>query len=199
MLNSGADVLILNHYFAKTVNALTRAVQFGLRDKMANGKQFAIVVPLISELMAKGAGANIKGIPGSSNWNWKLPDEGTKAFVKSYGTEYGMPPSQAVQVCHAQTLLYADTVARAEGFNPCAVVEALEGYTFDGPGNGPTVYHKGDHQAFQDVLVVKGKETPDNEFDAPEVTSVVPVADVTYAVDDKAFAGGDLGRCNAGA
>lgn len=46
---------------------------------------------------------------------------------------------------------------------------------------------------------MKGKETPDNEFDALEVTSVVPVADVTYAVDDKAFAGGDLGRCNAGA
>ena len=139
VLNSGADVLILNHYGANMVNSLTQAVQFGLRDKMANGKQFAIVVPLISELMAKGAGANIKGIPGSSNWNWKLQDEGTKAFVKSYGTEYGMPPSQAVQVCHAQTLLYADTVARAKSFNPCAVVEALEGYTFDGPGNGPTV------------------------------------------------------------
>ncbi|TMV65802.1 ABC transporter substrate-binding protein, partial [Thioclava sp. BHET1] len=128
VLNSGADVLVLNHYGGNMVNSLTQAVQFGLKDKMANGKQFEIIVPLISELMAKGAGPNIKGIPGSSNWNWKLQDAGTKAFVQSYGKEYGMPPSQAAQVCYAQTLLYADAVARAKSFNPCAVVEALEDY-----------------------------------------------------------------------
>jgi branched-chain amino acid transport system substrate-binding protein len=199
VLNSGADVLILNHYGGNMVNSLTQAVQFGMRDKMVNGKQFEIVVPLISELMAKGAGANIKGIPGSSNWNWKLTDEGTKAFVKSYGTEYGMPPSQAAQVCYAQTLLYADAAARAKSFNPCAVVEALEGFEFDGLGNGKTSYRKDDHQAFKDVLVVKGKEKPDNEFDTLEITSVVPVKDVSYAPDNKMFAGGDLGQCNPGA
>ena len=33
VLNSGADVLILNHYGADMVNSLTQAVQFGLRDK----------------------------------------------------------------------------------------------------------------------------------------------------------------------
>ncbi len=199
VLNSGADVLVLNHYGANMVNSLTQAVQFGLRDKTVNGKQFQIVVPLISELMAKGAGANIKGIPGSSDWNWKLEDEGTKAFVKSYGTEYGMPPSQAAHVCYAQTLLYADAVARAKSFNPCAVVEALEGFDFDGLGNGKTHYRAEDHQAFKDVLVVKGKETPENEFDTLEVTSVVPVDQVTYAADNEMFAGGDLGQCNPGA
>ena len=38
------------------VNSLTNAIQFGLRDKMVNGKKFEIVVPLYSELMAAGAG-----------------------------------------------------------------------------------------------------------------------------------------------
>ncbi|MBU2483534.1 MAG: ABC transporter substrate-binding protein, partial [Alphaproteobacteria bacterium] len=33
VLNSGADVLILNHYGGNMVNSLTNAVQFGLRDK----------------------------------------------------------------------------------------------------------------------------------------------------------------------
>ncbi|MFT7311664.1 MAG: branched-chain amino acid transport system substrate-binding protein, partial [Paracoccaceae bacterium] len=66
VLNSGADVLVLNHYGGNMVNSLTSAVQFGLRDKMVNGKQFEIVVPLYSELMAKGAGANIKGVFGST-------------------------------------------------------------------------------------------------------------------------------------
>jgi branched-chain amino acid transport system substrate-binding protein len=199
VLSSGADVLILNHYGGNMVNSLTQAVQFGMRDKQVNGKQFEIVVPLISELMAKGAGKNIAGIPGSSNWNWKLPDAGTKAFVKSYGTEYGVPPSQAAQTCYVQTLLYADAVARAKSFNPCSVVEALEGYKFDGLGNGPTLYRAADHQCFKDVLVVTGNEKAQNEYDLLNVAQVTPVDKVMYEPDNEFFKGGDLGQCNAGA
>ncbi|MHC0054466.1 substrate-binding protein [Actibacterium sp. D379-3] len=199
VLNSGADVLILNHYGGNMVNSLTNAVQFGLRDKMVNGKQFEIVVPLYSELMAKGAGENIKGILGSTNWSWTLQDEGTKAFVKSFGTKYGFPPSNAAQTCYAQTLLYADAVARAGSFNPCAVVEALEGFEFDGLGNGPTLYRAEDHQCFKDVLVMRGKENPANEYDLLEVVDVTPRAQVEYAPDHPMFAGGNLGACNPGA
>ncbi|SFT59943.1 substrate-binding protein [Sedimentitalea nanhaiensis] len=214
VLNSGADVLVLNHYGGNMVNSLTNAVQFGLRDKMANGKQFEIVVPLYSELMAKGAGANIQGILGSTNWSWTLQDEGTKAFVKSFGTKYGFPPSNAAQTCYAQALLYADAVQRAGSFNPCAVVEALEGdssslpgidspsnsgFVFDGLGNGPTLYRSADHQCFKDVLVMRGKENPTNEYDLLEVVEITPTAQVWYEPDHPMFAGGQLGECNPGA
>ena len=40
VLNSGADTLVLNHYGRDMVNSLTQAVQFGLRDKQVNGKDF---------------------------------------------------------------------------------------------------------------------------------------------------------------
>ena len=199
VLNSGADVLVLNHYGGNMVNSLTNAVQFGLRDKSINGHNFEIVVPLYSELMARGAGSNIAGIPGSQNWDWKLPDEGTKAFVQSFGTKYGFPPSQAAHTCYAQTLLYADAVNRAGSFNPCAVGEALEGFEFDGLGNGPTLYRADDHQCFKDVVVVRGKENPENEFDLVEIVEVTPRAQVEYAPDHPMFAGGDLGECNPGA
>ncbi|MCF8484639.1 MAG: substrate-binding protein [Rhodobacteraceae bacterium] len=199
VLNSGADVLILNHYGGDMVNSLTNAVQFGIRDRQANGKNFEIVVPLYSELMARGAGQNIKGIPGSQNWDWKLQDDGTKAFVKSFGTKFGFPPSQAAQTCYAQTLLYADAVTRAGTFNPCGVVEALEGFEFDGLGNGKTLYRAEDHQCFKDVIVVRGKENPENEFDLVEIVEVTPVGQVTYAPDHPMFAGGALGACNPGA
>ncbi|CAN0142645.1 unnamed protein product, partial [Chrysoparadoxa australica] len=116
VLNSGADVLVLNHYGGNMVNSLTNAVQFGLREKMVENKQFEIVVPLYSRLMAKGAGANVKGIFGSTNWHWSLQDEGSKAFVKSFGTKYGFPPSQAAHTCYVQTLLYADAVQRGGSF-----------------------------------------------------------------------------------
>ena len=140
VLNSGADVLVLNHYGGNMVNSLTNAVQFGLREKQVNGKNFEIVVPLYSRLMARGAGENVKGIFGSTNWHWSLQDEGSKAFVKSFGQEYGFPPSQAAHTCYVQTLLYADAAQRAGTFDPCAIAAALEGFEFDGMGNGPTLY-----------------------------------------------------------
>ena len=198
VLLSGADVLVLNHYGGNMVNSLTNAVQFGLRDKMVNGKQFEIVVPLYSELMAAGAGANVRGVFGSMNWNWQLQDEGTQAFVKSFGEKYGRPPSNSAHTCYVQTLLYADAVTRAGSFAPCAVAEALEGFEFDGLGNGPTLYRAEDHQCFKDVLVMKGKENPTNEYDTLEILEVTPRAQVEYAPDHPMFAGGDLGQCNAG-
>ena len=199
VLNSGADVLVLNHYGGNMVNSLTNAVQFGLREAQANGQNFEIVVPLYSRLMARGAGANVAGIFGSTNWHWSLQDAGSQAFTRSFGTKYGFPPSQAAHTTYVQTLLYADAVTRAGSFNPCAVVEALEDFEFDGLGNGPTLYRGDDHQCFKDVLVVKGKENPDNEFDLLEIVEVTPVAQVTYPPDHPQFAGGALGTCNPGA
>jgi ABC-type branched-subunit amino acid transport system substrate-binding protein len=199
VLNSGADVLVLNHYGGNMVNSLTNAIQFGLRDKIVNGKQFEIVVPLYSELMAAGAGSNVQGVFGSMNWNWQLQDEGTKAFVKSFGEKYGRPPSNSAHTCYAQVLLYADAVERAGSFNPCAVVEALEDFDFDGLGNGPTTYRGADHQCFKDVLVMKGKENPTNQYDTLEIVEITPRAQVEYAPDHPMFAGGDLGQCNPGA
>ncbi|MGJ8605288.1 MAG: substrate-binding protein [Marivita sp.] len=199
VLQSDADVLVLNHYGGNMVNSLTNAVQFGLRDRIVNGKQFEIVVPLYSRLMAKGAGANVKGIFGSTNWHWSLQDEGSKAFVQSFGTKYGFPPSQAAHTCYVQALLYADAVERAGSFAPCAVGEALKDFEFDGMGNGPTLYRGEDHQCFKDVLVVKGKENPTSEFDLLEIVEVTPVAQVTYEPDHPQFAGGSLGSCNNGA
>ena len=198
VLNSGADVLVLNHYGRDMINSITQAVQFGLRDKVVNGKQFEIVVPLYSELMAEGAGEAIKGVYGSMNWNWQLDNPGTKAFVKSFGEKYGRPPSNSAQTCYVQTLLYADAVARAGSFNPCAVIEALEDFDFDGMGNGPTFYRGADHQCFKDVLVMKGKENPTNQFDILEIVELTPRAQVEYAPDHPMFAGGTLGECNPG-
>ena len=190
VLNSGADVLILNHYGNDMVNSLTQAVQFGMRDRQANGKNFEIVVPLFSELMAKGAGENIKGIIGTSNWHWNLQDEGSQAFTRSFGTAYGQPPSQAAHTAYVQALLYADAVERAGTFYPPAVIEALEGFEFDGMGNGPTLYRAEDHQCMKSVLVVQGNESPTSEFDVLNVVQEVSRDVTTY---DPAIFGGELG------
>lgn len=189
-LNSGADVLVLNHYGFDGVNSITQAVQFGLRDRQANGKNVEIVLPLVSDLMAKGAGEAIKGVYGTANWDWQLTDEASKAFTKSFGAKYGQPPSQIAQTSYVQVLLYADAVERAGTFYPPEVIKALEGYEFDGLGNGPTLYRAADHQCFKDVYVVKGKDAPANPYDLLEVVGTASRDSVTY---DPAIFGGELG------
>ena len=201
VLNSGADVLVLNHYGTNMVNSLTNAIQFDLLNKQVNGKDFKIVVPLYSELMAAGAGEAIKGVLGSMNYNWQLDNAGSKAFVKSFGEKYGKPPSNSAQTCYAQVLLYADACQRAGTFNPCGVGEALEGFEFDGLGNGPTLYRGADHQCFKDVLVVRGAQNPTSQYDTLEIVEITPAEQVTYPPDHPMFGGGDatLGECNPGA
>jgi len=144
--------------------------------------------------MAQGAGENIKGILGTTNWNWSLEDDGSKAFVKSFGQEYGFPPSQAAHTCYVQTLLYADACERAGTFSPPQVIAALEGFEFDGMGNGKTLYRAEDHQCMKDVLVVRGNENPTSQFDLLDVVKIVPRDQVTY---DPAIFGGDLGPADA--
>ncbi|HEY9056787.1 MAG TPA: substrate-binding protein [Aurantimonas sp.] len=191
VLNSGADVLILNHYGGDMVNSLRQAVtQFDMKSKQVNGKDFQIVVPLFSELMAQGAGEAVKGILGTANWDWKLDNEASKAFSKSFGEAYGRPPSQAAQTCYAQTLLYANAAETAGTFYPPELIKALEDFEFDGLGNGPTLYRGADHQCFKDVLVVRGKQEPTNQFDLMEIVKVVPRDEVTY---DPEIFGGELG------
>ena len=191
VLNSGADVLILNHYGGDMVNSLRQAVtQFDMKSKQVGGKQFEIVVPLFSELMAQGAGEAVKGILGTANWDWKLDNEPSKILAKSFGEAYGSPPSQAAQTCYVQTLLYANAAEKAGTFYPPELIKALEDFEFDGMGNGPTLYRGSDHQCFKDVLVVRGKENPTNQFDLMEIVKIVPRDQVTY---DASIFGGDLG------
>ncbi len=195
VLASGADVLVLNHYGRDMVNSLTQAVQLGLRDKQVNGNDVQIVVPLFSRLMAVGAGENVKGIYGSTNWHWSLRDRGSKTLVKSFGKKYGFPPSQAAHTVYCQTILYADACQRARTFRPSAVGSALEGFKFDGLGNGKTEYRAEDHQCFKDILVVQGKEDPASIFDLLEVVKVTPRDQIQYP---PSMLGGNLGKYNDG-
>lgn len=189
VLNSDADVLVLNHYGKDMINSLTQAVQFGMRSMQKNGRDMQVVVPLYSELMAKGAGDNIEGVFGTTNWNEKLDDAGSQAFVKAFTDEYGFPPSQAAETAYVQTILYSDAVQRAGTFYPPEVIKALEGFEVEGIGPGRMLYRAEDHQAFHDILVVRGKapSARASEYDLLEIVRQVPREEITYDPSIPAF------------
>lgn len=192
VLNSDADVVVLNHYGQDMVNSLTQAVRFGLREREKNGKQIEVVVPLYSRLMAAGAGDSIEGIYGTTNWSDKMEDPGSQAFTQAFVAEYDAPPSQAAQTAYVQTILYADAVERAGTFYPPEVIRALEDHDVEGIGPGTTTYRGCDHQAFHDILVVRGKAPSEreNKFDLLETVEQVPRESITYECD---FFPGELG------
>ncbi|MGB0722686.1 MAG: substrate-binding protein [Gammaproteobacteria bacterium] len=201
VLNSDADVLVLNHYGKNMVNSLSQAVQFGMRELQKNGKKMEIVVPLYSRLMAQGAGAaNIEGVLGTTNWSDQLTDAGSQAFTKAFQAEYNQPPSQAAHTAYVQTLLYANACEMAGTFYPPEVIKQLEGFEFDGVGMGKTLYRAEDHQCFKDVLVVKGKSpsASKNDFDLLETVDVVPRATVTYDDQNKFFVDPKTGKAELG-
>ncbi len=193
-LNSGADVLVLNQYGGSLVNSLTTTFQLGLREKQVDGKNIEIVVPLISQLMASMAAEKTEGVMGATNWHWKMQNDGTRAFNKSFGEKYGYPPSEAAHTCYCQTILYADAVARAGTFNPCGVVEALEGFEFYGLGNGLALYSAGNHQCYKSIPIVKGKRAPDSYFD------LLDIVGEEDPCDDDSECPDDVGRsiCSSG-
>ena len=190
-INSDADVLVLTHYGKDMVNSLTQAVQFGLRSMQKNGRQIEIVVPLYSELMAQGAGDNIEGVLGTANFNEKLDDPGSQAFIKAFTDEYGFPPSQAAHTAYVQTLLYSDAVEKAGTFYPPEVIKTLEDSEVEGIGPGKAVYRGADHQSFHDILVVEGRAPSErkDKYDLLKIVKQVPRADVTYDPDIEAFGG----------
>ena len=197
VLNSDADVLVLNHYGQDMVNSLTQAVRFGMRDRQVNGKQMEVVVPLFSRLMAQGAGDAIEGIYGTANWEYKLDDPASAIFTKTFTDEYGFPPSNSAQTAYVQTLLYSDAVERAGTFYPPEVIKALEDFEVEGVGPGKLLYRGCDHQAFHDIVVVQGKAPADrdSEYDLLDIVQQVPRDSLTYDCD---LFPGDLGAYEPG-
>lgn len=192
VLNSDADVLILNHYGQDMVNSLTQAVRFGMRDRQVNGKQMEVVVPLYSRLMAQGAGDAIEGIYGTSNWEYTLDDPASQIFTKTFEEEYGFPPSSSAQTAYVQAILYSDAVERAGTFYPPEVIKALEDFEVQGVGAGTLTYRGCDHQAFHEIVVVQGKSPSEreSEFDLLNIVEQIPAEDTVYPCDQFP---GDLG------
>ena len=97
---------------------------------------------------------------GTGSWTTTA----TKAFTKSFGAEpTARRRRRPRRPATCRRILYADACERAGTFNPPEVIKALEGFEFDGLGNGPTLYRAADHQCFKDVLVVQGKDKPEGQ------------------------------------
>ncbi len=186
--NSGADVLILNHYGLDGANSVQQAVDAGIDSNMD------IVVPLYNRPMAEAAGGAIEGIYGTVAWDSQIDNTPSKEFTKAFRDEYDRIPSGPAQLAYAQTLQWAAAAERAGTFYPPEIIKQLEGYEYSNIGMGKETMRKCDHQAQRDVPVVKG--LPKSEQSSGQYFEIVNVTSrdqLGYACDEGPAAECDLG------
>ncbi|MFP4625417.1 MAG: substrate-binding protein [Natronomonas sp.] len=179
--DSGADVLILNHYGLDGSNSISQADDMGIKDDME------IVVPLYNVPMAAGASGSIEGVLGTDDWHSSLDEEGSQSFAEAFDEEYGKLPSSPARLAYSSTMLYAAAAERAGTFYPPEVIRELEGYEWSNGGIGEEVMRECDHQAMRDILVVQGLPESEQSPDDGEYWEVVEKAaypdDIGYDCD----------------
>jgi ABC-type branched-subunit amino acid transport system substrate-binding protein len=165
--NSGADVLILNHYGLDGANSVQQAIDAGIDENME------ILVPLYNRPMAEAAGGAIEGIFGTVAWDSQIDNEPSNQFTQVFQDEYDRVPSGPAQLAYAQTLQYAAAAERAGTFYPPEVIKQLEDYEYDNIGMGAETMRKCDHQAQRDVPVVRG--LPESEQSSGQYFEIINV------------------------
>nr|WP_218156427.1 substrate-binding protein [Halogeometricum rufum] len=186
--NSGADVLILNHYGLDGANSVQQAVDAGIDEDME------ILVPLYNRPMAEAAGGAIEGIYGTVAWDSQIDNEPSNQFTQAFQDEYDRVPSGPAQLAYAQTLQYAAAVERAGTFYPPEVIKQLEDYEYDNIGMGAETMRACDHQAQRDVPVVQG--LPESEQESGRYFDIINITsreELGYACDEGPAAECELG------
>ena len=149
------DAVILNVYGWDLVHALEGYTKMELeKDKIGVGGIVAgeqIGRPL--------AYKNNHGIWGLV-WDPKINTEGSKRFIQGVIDKYNHTPTSRCYLGYAAITQILEATKRAGTTKTYKVIEALDGYEFDGLKEGRSYFRRNDHQHVQDVLVGKayGKE-----------------------------------------
>jgi ABC-type branched-subunit amino acid transport system substrate-binding protein len=152
---SKPQVLVLVLFGQEMANAVRRADAMGMKNDMQ------IVVPNLTLGMAeRGTPKSMQGVIGALPWAWRVPykynfKKGI-AFVKKFSKRFNRYPSTSGASAYTIMYEYKEAVERAGTFEPSAVVEALEGHTYQYLKDHQT-WRKFDHQSVQTVYTVRCK------------------------------------------
>lgn len=167
------DVLVITEFGGDMVKCVNQAAQFGLT------KSTKILVPLVDEYMAKGAGENFDNVVSTAPFYYKYHAAkypGAKKFVDAFVARYKVPPSNGAETAYANMYIYKMAVEKSGSFDPAKVIAVLESTKFQFTKEQEW-YRPEDHQGVNSCLVVEGiplKDRGDNGFEYAKVLEVHP-------------------------
>ncbi len=153
------NVLVLNYYGLDGSHALRQAAEIADDDT-------SVVVPLYNRPMARNAGGAMAGVLGTIHWESSILEGYSRMFTNAWRRAYSdndqraTAPSGLAHLAYSQLFQYAAAVERAGSFEPPAVVDELQGYSYD-LGMGEETMRQCDHTAQRPVPIVRGLSADD--------------------------------------
>ena len=155
------DVLVITQFGKDMVNCLNQAAGFGLT------KSTKILVPLVDEYMAKGAGDNFDNVVSTAPFYWKYQSAKypeAKRFVDAFTKKYGTPPSNGAECAYVNMYQWKGGIERAGSLDTSKFIAKMENYHWSGT-KGPEYWREFDHQGVGTCMVLEGqgraaRETP---------------------------------------
>ena len=164
------DVLVITQFGKDMVNCLNQAAGFGLT------KSTKILVPLVDEYMAKGAGDNFDNVVSTAPFYWKYQSAKypeAKRFVEAFMKKYGTPPSNGAECAYVNMYQWKGGIERAGSLDPAKFIAKMENYRWSGT-KGPEYWRAFDHQGVGTCMVLEGQGKAQREtaFDFAKVLEV---------------------------
>ncbi|MAY71380.1 MAG: branched-chain amino acid ABC transporter substrate-binding protein [Halomonas sp.] len=164
-MSAAPDVLVLLNFGSQSSNALRQARNFGLNEQMDILMVWSAGLDQFEELGA----ANVDGIYFGAQYWHEVDTPFNQQLVASVREAYDITPTYPLAADYTMTrvmLEVADASGASEG---PTLIEALEGYTYQGPTGEETI-RASDHQVIKDYYLLKGKaegemEDPDDYAD----------------------------------
>jgi ABC-type branched-subunit amino acid transport system substrate-binding protein len=153
------DVLVLNYYGLGGSHALRQAADIA-------DEAVSVVVPLYNRPMARNAGGAMADVLGTIHWESSILERYSRMFTNAWRRAYSgndqraTAPSGLAHLAYSQLFQYAAAVERAGTFEPPAVVDELEDFTYD-IGMGEETMRQCDHTAQRSVPIVRGLAADD--------------------------------------
>ncbi len=166
--NDPPDIVLVCSQGRSAAKILNELNSLGLQDRAQ------IAMPVLDSLTLKTAGQAANGIIGASDWNAVPEHDGNNEFVKEFETKFNLNPDVFSYVAYAQTLLYANAVARAGSFHPDAVKEVMNGYEFDGLGCGASLM-LGSNELQKSILIGRATGSTESWFSAFDIEAICPM------------------------
>jgi branched-chain amino acid transport system substrate-binding protein len=179
-LNPKPEVLGTMQAGGDLVNVVKQFNEFGLRDQ---GITLAVGLMFITDIHALGADA-FQDTVYTDAWYWNM-DADARAWADRFQERTGTRPSFAHAGNYSAAMQYLEAVRRAGTDEADAVVEQLEGYSFNDFFARNATIRAEDHRMIHDVYLAQVKPSSEvtEDWDYVEILRTIPAAEAFKPLD----------------
>lgn len=151
-MSTSPDVLVLLNFGSQSSNALRQARNFGLNEQMEIVMVWSAGLEQFQELGAD----NVEDIYFGAQYWHEVDTPLNRELVEGVKAKYDITPNYPLAADYIMTRIMLEAVDASGASEGQALIDALEGYTYQGPTGEETI-RASDHQVIKDYYLLHGK------------------------------------------